>query len=100
MNEDFRDVLRALLEAQAQFLIVGAYAVAAHGSARATGDLDLWVAPGPDSAERAVVDGLLIPFVGLATLLKNKRAVGRPQDLADVDALEARTGGKTLPRRD
>ena len=155
MNDDFRDILRALLETQAQFLVVGAYAVAAHGSARATGDLDIWVAPRPDNAERVwralvafgapvqsmgvrvedlategvvvqiglaprrvdlltsltgvafpdawegrverEVDGLRVPFVDLATLLKNKRAVGRPQDLADVHALEAGTKGKTLP---
>jgi hypothetical protein len=34
------------------------------------------------------LDGCAIPVIGLAALLKNKRAAGRPQDLADVKALD------------
>ncbi len=33
---------------------------------------------------------LSIPFIGRAELLRNKRATGRPRDLADVHALEHR----------
>ena len=40
-NPDFKDMLRALSDAKIDFLLVGAYAVAAHGHPRATGDLDL-----------------------------------------------------------
>jgi hypothetical protein len=36
--------------------------------------------------------GQQIPVIGLDALLANKRAAGRPQDLADVDALERRHG--------
>ena len=32
--------------------------------------------------------GHRVPFVGRDTFLRNKRAAGRPKDLADVDALE------------
>ena len=35
------------------------------------------------------IDGRDVPFVGLEPLLRNKRATGRPKDLADADALEA-----------
>jgi hypothetical protein len=35
-----------------------------------------------------MLDGLRLPFVGKADLLANKRAVGRPEDLADVARLE------------
>lgn len=44
-------------------------------------------------AHRLVVDldGLPVPFIDLPHLLLNKRASGRPQDLADVAALERRT---------
>ena len=52
MNQDFRDVLSALLRAGARFLVVGAHAMAAHGVPRATGDLDVWVDPASDNAER------------------------------------------------
>ena len=44
-NPDFKDMLRALSDAQIDFLLVGAYAVAAHGHPRATGDLDRSVRP-------------------------------------------------------
>jgi hypothetical protein len=43
VNEDFLDLLRALLEAGARFLVVGAHALAVHGVPRATGDLDIWI---------------------------------------------------------
>ena len=45
MNPDFLDLLRALDEAGARFLVVGAQAMAAHGVPRATGDMDVWVEP-------------------------------------------------------
>lgn len=35
------------------------------------------------------IEGRRIPVIGLAALLKNKRAAAREQDLADIKALEA-----------
>jgi hypothetical protein len=52
MNRDFAEMLSALSAAGAEFLIVGAHAVAAHGRPRATGDLDVWVRPTAENAER------------------------------------------------
>lgn len=43
LNRDFKDILSALNEEKAEYLVVGAYAMAVHGVPRATGDLDLWV---------------------------------------------------------
>lgn len=40
MSRDFAEMLSALSEAGAEFLVVGAHALAAYGIARATGDLD------------------------------------------------------------
>lgn len=37
------------------------------------------------------LDGLVVPLLGRQSLIDNKRAVGRPQDLADVDALQRAT---------
>lgn len=54
MNQDFRDLLAALSEAGARFLIVGAYAVAFHAEPRATGDLDIWVEASAPNAERVM----------------------------------------------
>ncbi len=50
---DFRDLLRAFSDHDVRFLVVGAYALAVHGRPRATGDLDVWVDPTPENAERA-----------------------------------------------
>lgn len=52
LNPDFSDIVEALLEEGAEFLVVGAYAMAAHGVPRATGDIDLWVRPDADNARR------------------------------------------------
>ena len=51
MNQDFLDLLRALLETGARFMVVGAHAMAVHGVPRATGDLDVWIGPGPENAD-------------------------------------------------
>jgi hypothetical protein len=52
LNTDFKDMLSALCEAEAEYLVIGAYALAAHGFPRATGDLDLWVRPTQENAQR------------------------------------------------
>jgi hypothetical protein len=147
MNEDFRELLAALIESETRFLVVGAFALAAHGAPRATGDLDVWVEPTPENARRVLralqafgaplqalgitpadfeaegqvvqlglpprridlltaitgvgfeeawehavvvrVDALDLPVIGREQLIRNKRALGRARDLADIEALEA-----------
>ena len=51
-NEDYREMLCALHDADVEFMLVGAYALASHGFPRATVDLDLWVRPSPENAKR------------------------------------------------
>jgi hypothetical protein len=51
MNRDFVEMLAALSGAGAEFMVIGAHAVAVHGRPRATGDLDIWVRPTPANAE-------------------------------------------------
>jgi hypothetical protein len=52
LNDDFRDVVVALVDTGAEFVIVGAYALAVHGAPRASGDIDLFVRPSDDNAAR------------------------------------------------
>lgn len=52
MNRDFVEMLAALSGAGADYLVVGAHALAAHGLPRATGDLVIWVRATPENAER------------------------------------------------
>jgi hypothetical protein len=144
VNPDFTDMLSALSAEGAEFLVVGAHALAVHGHPRATGDLDLWIRPTSGNAARVYralarfgapldaltegdlvtpgvvfqfgrapcridlltavsgldwerawashvvveVDGFALPVLGREDLIANKRAAGRPKDLADLHALE------------
>lgn len=134
-------MLSALLDANVEFVVVGAFALAAHGNPRSTGDIDLFVRPSRENAGRVKkalgtfgahlenisvddlesldvvlqigvaprridiltsldglngfdeaietsvttkLDGLDVPVLGREVLIRNKTALGRPQDLADV----------------
>ena len=57
MNPDHHDILDEFCAAQVRFLLVGAYALAAHGLVRATGDIDLWVECGTENA-RCIMQAL------------------------------------------
>jgi hypothetical protein len=141
------DLVSALNGARARFLVVGAYAMAAHGVPRATGDLDVWVEPTVENAPRVfealarfgaplrslgvtlqdfvtpgvvcqiglpprridittVIDGVTfdeawagrlegalgsirLSYLGREALTRNKQAVGRAKDLADLEALKS-----------
>jgi hypothetical protein len=144
LNPDFREMLSALSGEGADYLLVGAYALAVHGVPRATGDMDLWIRPTVENARRvhaalarfgaplgdlserdlvtpgtvfqigvapnridvltsidgvefadawtarrvAHVEGMDVPVLGRQHLIRNKKATGRPQDLADAARLE------------
>ena len=51
LNEDYKEMLQCLAEEDVKYLLVGAYALAAHGYPRATMDIYLWVQPSPENAE-------------------------------------------------
>ncbi len=50
LNDDYREMLQCLADEKAEFLLVGAYALAVHGYPRATMDIDIWVLPSRDNA--------------------------------------------------
>jgi hypothetical protein len=54
MPPDFIDLLRAFVDADVRFLVVGAHALAIHGRPRATGDLDVWVEATADNAGKVM----------------------------------------------
>jgi len=146
VNRDFRDLLAEFNAQGVEYLVVGAYALAAHGHVRATKDLDVWVRPEAENARRVLkalrafgaplhdlteedlttpglifqigvppvridvltaIDGvefaeawparMLTKFMDQPVavlskehMIKNKRATGRTQDLADVERLETK----------
>jgi hypothetical protein len=145
LNEDYKDMLHALSEEKVRFLLVGAYALAAHGYPRATMDIDIWVMPSPQNADAVLralhrfgaplhnlskedlqkdgtifqigvaprridiittasglqfedayekslslnIEGIELHIPSIDDLIRNKRAVGRTKDMADVEALES-----------
>ena len=105
MNPDFVDLLRAFIAADVRFLVVGAPLTNITERDLATPEtvfqfglpprrIDLLtsltgVSFGDAWPERVLhaVEGLDVPFIGRKTLVVNKRATGRTQDLADLEAL-------------
>jgi predicted nucleotidyltransferase len=49
---DFKEFLRLLNSNNVEYLVIGGYAVNYYGFSRATADLDIWIAIGPDNAQR------------------------------------------------
>ena len=142
---DFDEFIASLTAHGVEFVIVGAYALACHGAPRFTGDLDIFVRPTLENAERllaavrafgfpmvelsadrlvdarhmlqmgvepvqihvmSAISGVLwdeawatrvtvrfgnreVAILGREAFVRNKRAAGRPKDLADIDALTA-----------
>ena len=52
VQPDFKELLELLNAHKAEFIIVGAYALAFHGAPRFTGDIDIFVKPDPENAEK------------------------------------------------
>lgn len=121
-NRDFREFVELLNSNGVRFLVVGGHAVAVPGCPRFTGDLDIWIAT---DAENAVRMEQVLEQFGFGSLhfkakdftrpgyaiqlgrppcridiltFRNKRAVGRDQDLSDVARLEAQSARAPRPR--
>jgi hypothetical protein len=77
VTDDWFDLLAALLDARARFLVVGAHALAVHGVPRGTQDLDVWIDPDPANVERvwqALAD-FGAPLAGLGVTRDDLRRV-------------------------
>ena len=54
LSTEFREFVALLNAHRVEYLIVGAFAVGAHGHPRYTGDLDVWVRPDAENSGRVV----------------------------------------------
>jgi hypothetical protein len=54
LNPDFKDMLSCLSGEGVEFIVVGAYALAAHGFPRATGGIDIWVRNSSENARKVL----------------------------------------------
>jgi hypothetical protein len=50
LTDDFKEFLKLLKSKQVEYLLIGGYAVGYHGYARATADINIWVAVNPVNA--------------------------------------------------
>jgi len=57
--DDLKKVIRSLNKNNAEYILIGGYALFSHGYHRATEDIDLLV-PNHSSASKAIIDALLI----------------------------------------
>ena len=70
MNSDFSDLLKLMGEFQVRFLVIGGYAVIRYTEPRYTKDLDLWIEPTSENADRCfrALAAFGAPLVGLGPL--------------------------------
>ena len=54
LNQDIQEFVELFVAHEVEFLIVGGYALAAHGHPRYTKDLDVWVWIGAENASRII----------------------------------------------
>ena len=96
MNRDFVEMLSALSETEADFMIVGAHAVAAHGHPRATGDLDIWIRPTSTNARQVLGAlkqfGAPISDISLEDLSQSKTVFQIGVSPCRIDILTSITG--------
>ncbi len=52
VQPDFRDLLKLFNAHKVEYVVIGGYALAFHGAPRYTGDLDIFVKPNPENAQR------------------------------------------------
>jgi hypothetical protein len=96
VNPDFRELFAELNAAQAEYLVVGAHALAAHGHVRATKDLDVWIRCNTENAAR--VHAALGAFGAPLARLSVEDLAADPGRASGPAALRCRTarGGSGL----
>jgi hypothetical protein len=143
VQQDFRDLFALFNAHRVEYVVVGAYALAFHGSPRYTGDMDILVRPGVRNARRVLAalaefgfaslgltvedftrtdrvvqlgvapvridlvtsltgvswkeaaagcrsgsyGDLRVRYLGKKEFIRNKLAIGRRKDLADIEAI-------------
>lgn len=53
-HRDFREFIELLNNHGVEYLLIGGYALGIHGYPRYTGDMDIWVKPAPDNANKVL----------------------------------------------
>jgi hypothetical protein len=108
LNQDFQDLIKSLTDQNVEFLVVGAHALAFHGVARFTEDLDLWMRRSKSNTlrlQRALADfGIRISDTDTAQLLEERKFLrfGHPPTKIEIlnflDGCEFDTAAARAPK--
>jgi hypothetical protein len=106
LDRDFSEFIASFNAHDVRYLIVGGYALAAHGLPRATGDLDAWIWVDAANAEKVMAALEAFGFGGLGLTAEDFRASDRVVQLGyppyRIDILTAIDGvqfSEAWPRR-
>lgn len=77
LGKDFREFVGLLNDRHVEYLVVGAFAVGAHGHPRYTGDIDIWVRPSADNADKVVAVIEAFGFAGFRLAARDFSEPGR-----------------------
>jgi hypothetical protein len=97
LNSDFKEFAELLNANAVEYLVVGGYALAAHGHPRYTGDIDFWVSPAPANIERllTVLQAFGFGSLGLAasdfdadTVIQLRQPPRRIDLLTSIDGVD------------
>jgi hypothetical protein len=93
---DFDEFIGSLIAKRAEFLVVGAYALAFHGAPRFTGDIDVFVRPTIENAERvlAAVRAFGFPITDLRpqAILEPRRILQMGVEPVQIHVMSAISG--------
>jgi len=97
LNQDYKEMLSTLLDHNVDFLLVGAYAMAAHGFPRATADMDIFIRPDIENAKKVykalaefgtpMDNGIIEDFAKKGTILQIGVIPRRIDVINDIDGV-------------
>lgn len=76
LSRDFKEFIELLNSKNVEYLIVGGYALAAHGHPRYTGDIDIWISNQPSNVQRVLAALSDFGFGALGLCAEDFRDIG------------------------
>ena len=76
-SQDFKEFVELLIKYKTEYLIVGGYAVGIHGHPRYTGDLDIWLNPTLENAEKVILCVNDFGFASVGLKVSNYKPLAR-----------------------
>ena len=105
LNQDFLDLIKSFTSQDVEFMVVGAHALAFHGVARYTEDLDLWIRRTHENVERfqqaMFLFGIAIPDDAVQAMLGQRKMIrfgNKPRRIEILNFLDGCTFDRAVLR--